>query len=204
MPNHVKHIIEVKDDMGRFWDAIKSGDCLFDFNRLIPRPDPIKLPDGVDGIASDVTDGAELLMMHNGWPVYDYNGTLKRLNGFRSFGHRRKWEDKDFMLFKRCCHAIELCGYSNWWDWSAFHWDTKWNAYSVKRDGDTLRLQTAWDTPMKIWEKIAKNMPKAWLIIKYASEDYGSHCGTITIKNGELAHAEINTDKFAYEVLAAV
>lgn len=53
----------------------------------------------------------------------------------------------------------EKYGKNNWYDWNYENWGTKWNAYEVKLIdwSDTklvVDIQTAWDTPHKIWEAL--------------------------------------------------
>lgn len=200
MPNHVKNIVKVSGKAEPFFEAtteVLAEEVDFDFNKIIPQPELIKLPEGVDGIASHIVDAAELVMMHCNWPVLDYNGKKQRIP--MNYGHQRKWEDTDFLYFKRCCEAIMDCGYSHWHPWNVVHWGTKWGAYRCERVGNTLKFETAWSTPMGIWKKINEMFPETNLLIHYSDEDYGSNCGIITIDKNGLDHKTVNTNEFAYE-----
>lgn len=200
MPNHVRHIMKVTGKADEFFEAVKSSDeYLFDFDNIVPMPEYVRLPKGVDGITGSIESAAELVMMHNNWPVFDFRGRRQNIDSIIHYDQQVKWVDKDFLLFQRCCNAIMDCGYSNWHPWSVVHWGTKWGAYNINKEDDTIRFETAWNTPMKIWEKIATMFPHTSFDIHYASEDYGFHCGIIKIHDGNLHHEEVNTDEFAYE-----
>ncbi len=205
MPNHVKHKMTVlgqEKDVQHFFASIKTGDVLFDFNSLIPQPKYIRLPDGVDGIASFVTDAAELLMVRSGEKVLDFRGEQKQERHIINYGHKIKWEDKEFEYLIGCCKAIQECSFSNWWPWNVYNWGTKWNAYQIKHIDNTpnIEFETAWNTPMKIWHKIAELFPKISATILYADEDYGANCGKVIIGSGVVRREEVNHVEFSYEV----
>jgi len=203
MPNHVKHKVTVtgqEDDVQQFFSSIKTEDDLFDFNNLIPMPEYIRLPDGVDGIPSFVSDAAELLMIRSGQKVLDYKGDQKQERHIINYGHKINWKDEHFEYFVRCCKAIQQSSFSNWYPWSVHNWGTKWGAYDIKHEGNTLEFETAWSTPLPIWYKIAKLYPTLSVSILYADEDYGANCGTIKIEEGSVEHKEVNTIEFAYGV----
>jgi hypothetical protein len=203
MPNYVKHKMTVNgqdEDVQQFFKAIKNKDDLFDFGNLVPVPEHIKLPDGVDGISSFVIDAAELLMIHSGQKVLDFRGIPKRKSQIIDYGHTIKWEDKHFEWLIRCCKAIQETSFSNWWPWNMYNWGTKWGAYSITRKGNEIEFETAWSTPMPIWNKIAELFPALSISILYADEDYGANCGNIKIENGNVERKEIDTKEFSYKV----
>ena len=142
MPNHITNIMTVSFMADSFFDAVKSEDRDFDFNEIIPRPEQLQLRKGCNGIKMAVSDAAELVMLHDDWPVFDYKGKAKSINDIFNYGHKREWEDDDFLDFAGCCKAIMECGYSNWHPWNVVHWGTKWNAYDVTRNGDEIRFDT--------------------------------------------------------------
>ena len=91
----------------------------------------------------------------------------------------------------------------NWYNWNTAHWGTKWNAYSqdVAETGDIL-FQTAWSTPMRIWEALATRFPQVDMKVRYANEDIGHNCGTVLMHSGRLAHVEpSDPNLFAYRVI---
>jgi len=203
MPNHIKHKMTVtgqKEDVQQFFTKIKTGDNLFDFNNLIPVPEYIKLPDGCDGFPSFVSDAAELLMIRSGQKVLDFRGNPKTERQIINYGHTIKWTDENFEQLIRCCKAIQQCSFSNWWAWKVYNWGTKWGAYTIKRDSNTLEFETAWSTAFPIWHKLAELFPIIDILIEYADEDYGANCGIIKIAEGDVDWEEVNTEEFSYKV----
>lgn len=87
-----------------------------------------------------------------------------------------------------------LDGYSPF-DWARNWWGTKWNAYSVVRDTDTvLRFETAWAHPDPVILVLSRLFPEATIRVKYADEDLGHNFGEYTITNGEIAAADLPGD----------
>jgi len=73
-------------------------------------------------------------------------------------------------------------GVPNWYDWCCENWDTKWNAYDVKRDigtyGEasgkyvTYKFNTAWSPPEKIVEKLREDWPELEIYGGYIGENH--------------------------------
>jgi|TARA_R110002020_G_scaffold3731_1_gene16504 hypothetical protein len=73
-------------------------------------------------------------------------------------------------------------GIPNWYDWCVENWDTKWNAYDVKRDvgtyGEvrgkyvTYDFLTAWSPPIPVIEKLRKDWPDLDIYGGYIGEGY--------------------------------
>ena len=205
MPNHVKHKMTVmgkEEDVQKFFSTIKTGDDLFDFDKLIPQPQYVKLPDGCDGMPVFVSDAAELVMIRSGQKVLDYRGMQKQERDIINYGHKIKWEDENFEHFVRCCKAIQQCSFSNWHPWNVYNWGTKWGTYSIEHKENTpdMEFETAWSTAMPIWHRIAELFPALSIVILYADEDYGTNCGIVRIIEGAVSQEEMNTDEFAYKV----
>lgn len=65
------------------------------------------------------------------------------------------------------------------------NWDTKWNAYNQNITTYTeFSFQTAWSTPIKIFEKLSKLEPRLTFDITFADEDIGHNCGSYSLHNG--------------------
>lgn len=95
----------------------------------------------------------------------------------------------------------------DWYTWRCDNWGTKWNAYDIiiNHEDHVIQFDTAWSTPVNIWNEIAKQYKDMEFHIKYADEDYGYNCGTIIIKNGsvEFNALEGGSDQ-AYQLAAFV
>ena len=143
MPNHTINIVSIETNTNVQEETlalqelktdlnIKKGE--FDFNGIIPMPEEIKK--GAT-LGLDVETGERIehkdYVLDGG--VYKPKSPLTR---------------KRLMIEYGC---------DNWYDFSRFHWGTKWNAYEVEilQDEDwTLFVSflSAWDSPRGIIEKI--------------------------------------------------
>ena len=188
------------EDIKQFFLYIKSGDNLFDFSNLIPVPEYIKLPEDVDGIPTFISDAAELLMIRSGQKVIDFRGQQKQERDIVNYGHKIIWKDEHFEYLIRCCKAIQQCSFSNRLPWKVYNWGTKCEAFSIEQKDNQIEFETAWNTPLPIWHKIAEMFPTLSIKILYADENYGTNCGVIKIRKGFVEQEEINTVEFSYKV----
>jgi hypothetical protein len=126
--------------------------------------------------------------------------------------------EKGMADIEEAATAIEnerLYGCSDWYSFANKYWGTKWNAYSqsfemvegdgVKRPHAKITFDTAWNTPLPIFEKLSAMFPKAVFIVDYADEDVGQNCGTLSIKGGVAkslysGEGDMKAILFAYDV----
>jgi hypothetical protein len=152
MPNHISNHAKLtsftddwKQEEAAFKELqalMKTEDSPFDFNVLIPYPEPYK---SLDDAAREA----------------EKRGV--------------KWAD------------LPKDGYnSGGYEWCNANWGTKWNAYDIAFDYDTVSFQTAWSTPEPIWQELSKRFPDMQLEVEYADEDRGANCGRLVYRNGEL------------------
>lgn len=70
----------------------------------------------------------------------------------------------------------------NWFDWHIANWGTKWNAYDgytkIGKSYITFVFSTAWNIAIPVIEKLS--ILKYDIDVKYADEDLGVNCGTLT------------------------
>lgn len=206
MPNHVTTKMQIAgpaEEVEKCWGRMKGPTSIFDFEQIIPPPDSIKLPESCDGIPHHLIDMAEVAMLHVGHVVLGYDGQPKMKPMFFHDDGRKPQNisDEEFVHFIRCCKAIQECGYSYWSDWNNSHWGTKWNAYSISREGDGLEFQTAWRFPEKIISKLSGLFPAVAFSGKFADEDIGNNCGLFCANNGNVSITLNETAEFACEVL---
>lgn len=74
-------------------------------------------------------------------------------------------------------------GQADWYNWSIENWGTKWNAYDIYIEDNSVTFDTAWCTPIKWLEKLAENLD---FTVCFADEDLGSNFGIGYAKNGKL------------------
>lgn len=69
---------------------------------------------------------------------------------------------------------------SGGYEWCIDNWGTKWNAYEIIWDGDSVEFQTAWATPEPIFEALKAKFPDVEFQVGYYDEDmYSSNRGTL-------------------------
>ena len=81
----------------------------------------------------------------------------------------------------------EKYGADNWYDWcsSPNNWNTKWNAYDVSRNSDTvLTFSTAWSHPFPIVEALSELYPDEEILVAYADENTGYNLGVYLMMRG--------------------
>lgn len=147
MPNHINSQVEITGaktkmkklikDLGITLD-LEALDNKFDFNAIVKTPE-------------------ELLDTVSPTKVYETQAEVDAENE----RHQGVWKNKQTaaLLKSEADRRMDEYGALNWYDWSYNNWGTKWNAYEVRLiDWSETKLvvdiQTAWDTPHKIWEKL--------------------------------------------------
>lgn len=84
----------------------------------------------------------------------------------------------------------EMYGKNNWYDWRCANWGTKWNAYDQDSCDDYISFSTAWDAPEKVYEKLAELLPNNRFTVRFADEDLGYNCGTLSNCEGTMTYEE--------------
>lgn len=90
------------------------------------------------------------------------------------------------------CSGEHPPGVPCWYIWNTTNWGTKWNGYETDRVSDELlTFETAWSTPIPIFEALAAKFPDEEFSVKWADEDLGYNCGTMQAADGDLSVSEI-------------
>lgn len=140
MPNHTSNFVEVETNTGcskeqlalhNLCSMLNIHNGKFDFNAMIPMPTDLKAAMEIDDPFA-FGDG-------DNWMLKD--GHLVPSDPLT----RKRW--------------IKEHGADNWYRWSIDNWDTKWNAYDVDIDIDSVdqlhaNFLTAWSCPTKIYLKL--------------------------------------------------
>lgn len=157
MPNWTSNHIYIEGqpaDIRAFLEAVKWEDQVFDFNRIIPIPDPLKHT--VSGFTS--IEGKAV----SSW---------------------KEDTDSDGKLVSRCFtpeeHSeLEKIGFFNWYDWCCANWGTKWNASHPNIEEDTIEhgyleifFDTAWSPPVPVFLKLREKFPKLTFDCRWRYED---------------------------------
>lgn len=193
MPNWVRNVVMFTCSSERLNDirsTLKSEDRVFDFNKLIPMPESLKLDEG-----SHADKAEECYRAY----IMDNEQRTKE---------KYKISDDAFEKLKRegkiYASNREKYGHRSWYSWRCENWGTKWNAREPQWvDNDTIVFETAWNCPKPIFKKLAETFPDIGIFVKYADEDIGFNCGTLEYADGELYAVDIEPDgsyDFAFDV----
>jgi len=196
MPNHVTNILKINgtpDQVEEVRNFIRGKDddgnvVEFDFNKIIPMPEELNIAS--NGTAMMVED-------------------LKRL---KKTELPATWRGREVTQQMRkdaepYLANLQKHGYVTWYDWCVDKWGTKWGAYKigVKAD-DTIQFDTAWSTPLPIFEALAARFPDIEFIVEYADEDIGRNLGRLTYKKTLVdrfvpdENDSKNAEAFAYRI----
>lgn len=175
MPNYVKNRLTVIGNEKEVFAFIKSDESVFDFNKIIPMPEGLKIDDSSLG-----NDGMRyLLLKADGCFHKNEAAEMKsRLEEKCQF-------DIAIALGKKYLINIANTGHKTWYGWSKENWGTKWNALEPNIVSEKLiEFDTAWNGVVSLIEKLSAIFPDVVFEYKYADEDTGCNCGYGTIKNG--------------------
>ena len=192
MPNHVTNILSFAGDAGRISELknkIQGGeDQGIDFDKIIPRPNSLDITSG-----SKVDYGVAVIMFREKGdaskliPILNYPWVkAENINTPEKLANYLVKEDKaDLEMARIALDNLEKYGHQDWYSWSIANWGTKWNAYSVSDDGDTITFDTAWSTPLPVIQKLSEMFPDVRITLKFADEDFGYNCGEIVFLAGD-------------------
>lgn len=103
---------------------------------------------------------------------------IKEVYGMDNLGQRTR---EAIVNILRGYFNVQRYGYNNWYNAQCNEWGTKWNADCTCVCGEEISFNTAWSTPIGIWEALSKITP---ITVAFADEDTGSNCGIIKFKDG--------------------
>ena len=103
---------------------------------------------------------------------------IKEVYGISDLGQRTR---EAIVNILKGYFNVQRYGYNNWYNAHINEWGTKWNADNTYCNGEEICFQTAWSTPIGIWEELSKRTP---IIVAFADEDTGSNCGIVKFENG--------------------
>ena len=188
MPNWVQTEIHLKgreEDIKKVLELVKSEESEFDFDKLIPTPNTLKLTAGGDDTRaiqyaiSKMTQPkqaemkvalikAECSFYGNYFhKIYNRKFTEKELEECaREFEPHPKHplDSVDYAglniktfedLGNMYLYNIITYGCDTWYDWCVKYWGTKWKASEEYVNGNSISFQTAWSVPGGILEEFA-------------------------------------------------
>lgn len=182
MPNHVTNIIHAPRHV---LESLINDDGHVDFNKVVSFQGRFDW----NGIRLDAEQAAEVITKA---PLSEnqFIANLERHN--RSNVNVLEINDEGFEQFVRMLRNKRQTGFFHTMDFAREKWGTKWNAYSQKLsiDDGFIQFDTAWSCPVALLEALSVKHPGVEIVVKYADEDHGCNCGTMTIKDGQIVEHE--------------
>jgi len=174
MPNHVSHEVEFSGNQEKIDElfAFIKGETLkedeqthIDFEKIIPFPEELKGTCSPTRIVSQE----------------EYNEWIRK----RDNNELPQYERESKPITQKMSNDFKTkYGHDNWYDWKCDAWNTKWNAYSQRREGNVIFFDTAWSTPYPIFQKLSEIFPQVKIDVKFADEDFGYNCGNYIYEEG--------------------
>jgi hypothetical protein len=158
MPNWTSNRIHIEGepaDTRAFLEAVKWEDELFDFNRIVPRPEILNHT----GSGFQTIDGQEV----------------------RSWYVVKEWEKdspeqvRPFTPEEEA--ELKAIGHHDWYSWSIQNWGTKWNACHAEIEDHSdygyveITFETAWCAPVPVLRKMVEMFPKLTFRCEWRHED---------------------------------
>jgi len=183
MPNYTWNYISANPDtivkMKKKYYA--SEERPFDFNKLVPMPESLDVESG----SSNDLDIYYYLSEKLSIPVEEmkkHSLTMLLLSNHFS----TEWIDE---IYKRIVKRIKAGEYPNyetgrtlvdnwkkygaktWYEWCNKNWGTKWNAFEVCWNENSIEFTTAWRAPEPIFKKMCEDFPGSELLFTCEYEE---------------------------------
>jgi Ferredoxin-like domain in Api92-like protein len=195
MPNHVTNQLKIiastperLQEVREFIRGEEDGvELPIDFNKIVPMPESLRIESG------SRTDNGLAVLLHR-------QGDSRKLREMLEYHWVKKEGITDInVLEKRLVDSgnadlegaqqaiknLELYGHKDWYSWANDKWGTKWNAYDQNDDGETISFDTAWRTPLPVFEALSRIFPDVQFNVRFADEDLGHNVGEFTLLDGE-------------------
>lgn len=199
MPNHIFNTIKFKKEDRKKFEKFMEEDRL-DFNKLVPMPKELEKIGGDCGEKEEIlkeweefTKEVQINPSNVDEYIEKFRNAVKAepkkypesAKSVNLEPEEREWggifvPDFQYQMY-RIAGKVKY-GFSSWYYWRLENWETKWNAYETDFDEEYLHFQTAWDTPLPIFEKMVSLNPDTWFQVKYCDEATGRNCGIVEYK----------------------
>lgn len=203
MPNYVTNVVKMEGicNLPLFVET-EDGILGFDFNKIIPMPETLKVD---DGSIVDVAIETVLRKMSEHRSLFDHT-SYKHMKD-EEYECRRSHYDSmdDTQLLELGLKYITnkvMYGATTWYDWCWDNWGTKWNSFdNTRHDENTIQFDTAWSAPVKVMLKLSEMYPDETIEHWWADEDTGNNTGHQVYKGGSVIEGgnHTNNSSEAYE-----
>lgn len=181
MANNVLNRLTVSgtdEIISKVYDFVKGDNTLIDFNRIVPMPESLDIPE-----STNTAEAEAYVIVHermgldprpycyNKFPHYDsIKGDSEKLEQYLQLG--RQANDNRMKYH-----------FPTWYEWRRKYWGTKWNSYDTERiDDQTIVFMTAWNGVPDLMQVLASKFPDA--VIEYEFGDDVNNCGSYSFYNG--------------------
>lgn len=202
MPNWVSNTIILKseEDLKKFQELLVDENGEVDFEKLIPMPKDLDITAGsyewkVDkyGFYKEKEALQNEILKPLLDDIYNENMTQERfvntainfsdvVKAIQKVHNKDNMQNEDLENVLRGYYNLRKYGFVNWYDFHNIKWGTKWNASETCNNDLVFFFQTAWSTPMGIWQELSKHLD---FKVAFADEDIGCNFGIIEVENGE-------------------
>ena len=192
MPSFVSNNLIVKGQTAKvhaFVAAVKNGNAVLDFNKLIP------MPAALEGVSpAKIQTEEEIATLKKKWDADKVAGKLSDDEKDGPIGLGITKEQHESLITKY--------GSADWMGWSLTNWGTKWGSCD---DGGWLVVEgkngnatgnigfdTAWKFPRAFFVNASKKFPTLTFDLEFAAES-GDFVGKASFKNGKV-YKEVEYD----------
>lgn len=155
-----------------------------DFNKLLPFKGTFEW----DGVIMDAETLAQKVLDA---PLNEHSlvGALQADSRKRS--SIKNLTDEGFEQFIQILRNHRNTGFMHQMDFARETWGTKWNAcdQSLPEPG-VARFDTAWSFPEPVILALSALFPEETILVRFADEDIGCNCGTVTFKAGKIVEQD--------------
>ena len=224
MPNWVRNIVKVSE---KTMIEIKNKyfeNNIFKFNKVIPMPKELmitsgsvtresilyalalKKPDDMVKTIKNVVNKGYQIAASDIAMLFDDNELKKLKIEARNYIPNRMERELGLDTLEKfgnqCLNNIDKYGVTDWYKWAYENWGTKWDIEdSFSCNGNIMIFDTAWATPIPVFEVLSKEFPEELIEVEYADEDiYGGNVGILHFLNGELVNDFEKDGDFARKV----
>ena len=181
MPNWVSNTVIFKsEDVEKVKALVTTADRAFDFERIIPMPESLKIVSGsTTHDALTYLSGVDLDKLKR----YPDEGEEPSPSVF--YGYERHPETLPELRVFAMLIAYNKAKYgmTDWYDWANAKWGTKWNAHESMWDGYTVVFDTAWSDPEPIFIELSKLLGITFTV--RCQEESLAFCSITEYSNGE-------------------
>lgn len=196
MPNRCKNTIQMKG-IGKKEELFTKDE--FDFNKLIPMPESLKveagshqdeaifvyLTDMVKTTPENLDDSTKELLKTLVFPFDNWEMLKSRMENLKLKDLQTLYEEGKVYV-----DNYKTYGAPTWYEWRCQNWGTKWNSSCTKViSDDEIEFDTAWYIPVPVLIALSKQNPGVEIHGEFQNE--GGTEGSYMIKDGTITDIEI-------------